>query len=111
MKYTLEDDKIVSDFMGLEFHEDKDHDVLWTGDLADETLECVAYSYDWNWLMGVVTKIESLGYGVDFYKLFGGTKDKYHVEIRLVEEDGSWAEGKYIVDYEEGPIQGCCCFY
>jgi hypothetical protein len=102
---TMEGDKIISEFMNVEVWEDKDHDILWTGDLADETLSCIDYSYNYNSIMTVFDKIELLGYGVDVYKLFD-TKDLYHVEIRKIEEDGSWGENEdVIVEIEEGPTR------
>jgi hypothetical protein len=105
---TMEGDKIISEFMNVEVWEDKDHDVLWTGDLADETLSCIDYSYDYNSIMTVFDKIESLGYGIDVYKLFTNpifkdNKDVYHVEICEIEKDGSY--GTCIVEVEDGPTR------
>ena len=103
---SMDGDKIISEFMNVEVWEDKDHDVLWTGDLGNDTLRCIDYSFDYNSIMSVFDKIESLGYGIDAYKLFA-EKDLYHVEIRKVGEDGSWGEENedYIVDFEEGPTR------
>jgi hypothetical protein len=100
---TIEGDKIIAEFMNVEVSEDKKHDVLWTGDLSRETLRCIDYSYDYNSIMGVFDKIESLGYGIDVYKIFN-KKDLYHVDIRNIEEDGGWGDD-YIVDIDDGPTR------
>jgi len=64
----IESNKLIAEFMGLEYWEIKG-ELCTYGEWIkkDNTFECVyegnkppPYDHDWNWLMGVVEKIENL---------------------------------------------------
>ena len=62
---TLNENKMIAEFMGYNLEVVND-EVYFTLDDMLETLsdEELHYHTDWNWLIGVVDKIESLGYDV-----------------------------------------------
>mgnify|MGYP003627473207 CR=1 len=59
MKEMMENNQIIAEFMGCKHSKYEDMYSLGCGDFHYEDL---AYDYDWNWLMPVIEKIESLGY-------------------------------------------------
>ena len=65
---TMEDNKLIAEFMGLEIHESK-HKYITTYyvtiDGVPTDLQDLQYHTSWDWLMPVVEKIESLGYWVN----------------------------------------------
>jgi len=79
---TTENNKIIAEFMEWKVVNDEllDHKGLFV-QYSDEPLK---FHSDWNWLMEVVEKIESLGYGMDIQTLgvhvntFEGTKFRYN---------------------------------
>ena len=65
---TIKNNKLIAEFMGLNLHQG-----VWRkSTLATERKICkedaLKYHEDWNWLMVVVEKIESLGYKIDISK-------------------------------------------
>ena len=65
---TIENNKLIAEFMGLNLHQG-----VWRkSTLATERKICkedaLKYHEDWNWLMEVVEKIESLGYRIEIVK-------------------------------------------
>ena len=61
---TIENNKLIAEFMGLNLHQG-----VWRkSTLATERKICkedaLKYHEDWNWLMVVVEKIESIEYGI-----------------------------------------------
>ena len=69
---TTENNKIIAEFMGVSKSKiDANGQVL-----NFENSKYNTYNSDWNWLMEVVEKIESLGYWTE---LLGG----YHQEFRI----------------------------
>ena len=65
---TIENNKLIAEFMGLNLHQG-----VWRkSTLATERKICkedaLKYHEDWNWLMIVVEKIESLGYRIEIVK-------------------------------------------
>ena len=65
---TIENNKLIAEFMGLNLHQG-----VWIkSTLATERKICkedaLKYHEDWNWLMEVVEKIESLGYRIEIVK-------------------------------------------
>ena len=64
---TVNENKIIADFMGFQhtpigwFDADE---LLKLPNTTDNTFDELRFDVDWDWLMGVVDKIESLGYDV-----------------------------------------------
>jgi hypothetical protein len=74
---TLENNKLIAEFLGYELFKDKYYELSqfgyiktngeWSDIFYPTTLK---FHKDWNWLMEVVEKIESLGY---FFKIVSQT--------------------------------------
>ena len=74
MKNIIENNKIIAEFLNVKMHPCEtiekfkflpmEERGLYNGYFVDE----LKYHEDWNWLMVVVEKIESLGYKVDISK-------------------------------------------
>lgn len=68
---TTENNKIIAEFMGMKIINFKGIDYVEnTGSLTVNTIDDLeSFTYDWNWLMEVVEKIESLGnHGFTIYR-------------------------------------------
>jgi hypothetical protein len=66
MDYT-ENNKIIAEFMGMKPHDINELDGFWTNTIKSHKFDSVMnlqFHSNWNWLMEVVEKIESLGYDV-----------------------------------------------
>ena len=60
---TLENNKLIAEFLSVKIHPIEERG-LYNGYFIDE----LKYHEDWNWLMVVVEKIESLGYRIEIVK-------------------------------------------
>ena len=61
---TTENNKIIAEFMGMKPHNKNDLEGFWTNTIKVHEFNNVMnlkFHSDWNWLMEVVEKIESLG--------------------------------------------------
>ena len=56
----MKDNKLVGEFMGLHFHGANENSTIIDG--CEMSLDGLVYDTDWNWLMSVVDKIESMGW-------------------------------------------------
>lgn len=68
MKNIIENIKLVGEFMGMAPHNINELDGFWTNTIKAHNFDNVInlqFNSDWNWLMEVVEKIESLGYYVN----------------------------------------------
>lgn len=69
---TTENNKIIAEFMGMKPHDKNELDGFWTNTIKAHDFDNVMnlkFHSDWNWLMEVVEKIESLGnfnIGIEF---------------------------------------------
>ena len=77
-----ETNRLIAEFMGIVFTKDNkaNHPRI---KAPYPPIECFKYHSDWNWLMEVVEKIESLGYGFNFFF----KKDKCYVSISNFESN------------------------
>lgn len=76
---TTENNKIISEFLGNK----PSNNGLYTINGKTTRPSELIYHSDWNWLMEVVEKIESLGYGFNFFF----KKDKCYVSISNFESN------------------------
>ena len=77
---TTENNKIIVEFMKWDILNDMTYSKATKGKWVE--LDKLKFHSNWNWLMEVVEKIESLeGIGVDFYK---GCIDVYNEEVNLI---------------------------
>ena len=67
MKITTENNKLLAEFLGFELTTDSISILYYTEDRGLKQLP--KFHSDWNWLMQVVEKIESLGYNIDTMKV------------------------------------------
>ena len=69
---TTEKNKIIAEFMGyIKNTPSKDFFQHPTEKNRYDRIEFLSYDSDWNWLMEVVEKIESLGYRIEIVKHIG----------------------------------------
>lgn len=69
MKTVTENNKIIAEFMGyIDNGCSEDGFLINPITNFDEEIEELKYSSDWNWLMEVVEKIESLNYSIEINK-------------------------------------------
>jgi len=59
----IEGNKLISEFMGLRSFEDDRYGKMWTNPVDKGSCFTLQYHSSWDWLMPVVEKLESLGYG------------------------------------------------
>lgn len=59
---NTDNDKLIAEFMGLRLNLPDWETQCESPIRKDRSFENISFSYDWNWLMSVVDKIESLGY-------------------------------------------------
>lgn len=70
MKNNIENNKLIADFMGCRYDENRNSHEDSEYYYEDSELE---YHFNWNWLMEVVERIESLGYDTEIvYRLDDG---------------------------------------
>ena len=62
---TTENNKIIAEFMGLSYCEKYQFEGWYKNHEHNERVYELLYDTDWNWLMEVVEKIESLDYWVE----------------------------------------------
>jgi hypothetical protein len=106
---TTENNKLIVQFMELKptkvnenFYSLAKNHVHITGKNPEIVIsgfsECAKYNSDWNWLMEVVEKIESLGAGIEIYNNY--CKIIYNDEIIYEIEENSKKESVYNASVE-----------
>jgi len=63
---NTENNKIIAVFMGLSYCEKYQFEGWYKNHEHNERVYDLNYDFDWNWLMEVVEKIESLGFWTEF---------------------------------------------
>ena len=86
----MEDNKLIAEFMGYEPNENGIYPIICQNEGKGWHLETMKFHYDWNWLMTVVEKIESLGVVVEI------RENVCYIET---------SQGNYTSELEETKIQ------
>lgn len=72
---TTENNRLIAEFMGMKPHDINELDGFWTNTITAHKFDNVMnlqFHSDWNWLMQVVEKIESLDNQLYFVKIHTG---------------------------------------
>ena len=105
---------LIAEFMGMKPHDPKELDGFWTNTIKAHKFDNVMnlqFNSDWNWLMEVVEKIESIGFTFETKKNWARITRKGENIILRWEEDKTKIEAVYnaciefIKWYNENKIQ------
>jgi hypothetical protein len=95
---TTENNKLLAEFLGYKTYKMNGVLNVHYSEVNVRTIQDTHYHTDWNWLMQVVEKIESLGYCL----IIGGRTTKNYCEIRGEADDFTT---KYSDSYGETKIE------
>lgn len=87
----MEDNKLIADFMGKEWHKEFFKDVF----IISPSNITYKFDTDWNWLMEVVEKIESKGFNFEIKRNWARISRKGENIVLRWEEDRNKIDAVY----------------